>query len=145
MAVPGEELAARLRAARAYADLRQADLADLLGESLTTYKRMERDGRNLDSEDRLRAVARRCGIPEAFMLAGWGPLARPLSDAERRLVAVEDQLQRLLALEDAVGELRGLQAVEAARRIGEAGAAGPSAADPGPEGHRGPIREGGSL
>lgn len=64
------EAAARLRAARAFAGLSQADIADLLGVSTVTIKRMEKGTRPC-SLDELFAVADACGVPRVFMTDGF--------------------------------------------------------------------------
>lgn len=62
--------AARMRAARAFADLDQADFAKLLGVSVVTIKRMERGTRDI-SLDELYALADLCDVPRDFMQAGF--------------------------------------------------------------------------
>lgn len=62
--------AARMRAARAFADLDQAEFAKLLGVSVVTIKRMERGTREISLDD-LYALADRCAVPRDFMEAGF--------------------------------------------------------------------------
>jgi transcriptional regulator with XRE-family HTH domain len=62
--------AARIRAARAFADLDQAAFAKELGVSVVTIKRMERGARDT-SLDELHKLADLCGVPREFMAEGF--------------------------------------------------------------------------
>jgi transcriptional regulator with XRE-family HTH domain len=64
--------AARIRAARAYADLTQAELADGIGVTARTIKRRER-GYGRPRRGDLLAIAVVCGVPEAFLINGFDP------------------------------------------------------------------------
>jgi transcriptional regulator with XRE-family HTH domain len=62
--------AARIRAARAFAGLDQADFAKALGVSVVTVKRME-GGKRETSLDDLHLLADLCGVPREFMAEGF--------------------------------------------------------------------------
>lgn len=64
------ELAARFRAARAYADLTQLELAQALGIDVQTVKRREA-GKGDPKRAELIAIASITGVPETFMLDGF--------------------------------------------------------------------------
>lgn len=65
------ELAARIRAARAYAGRSQNYMAAQLGGmSVTTYKRLER-GTRLASLDEQTTIAEACEVPLAFLQQGF--------------------------------------------------------------------------
>jgi transcriptional regulator with XRE-family HTH domain len=64
--------AARIRAARAFAGLDQADFAKALGVSVVTVKRME-GGKRETSLDDLHLLADLCGVPREFMAEGFAP------------------------------------------------------------------------
>lgn len=100
------EAAARIRAVRNYAELTQNELAEKLGVSLATMKRIESGTRPI-STDELMAVGEACGAPAQFMLNGWDAITeRPMdrtplesirrfADIELRLSEVESQIRRL--------------------------------------------------
>jgi transcriptional regulator with XRE-family HTH domain len=62
--------AARIRAARAFAGLDQADFAKALGVSVVTVKRME-SGKRETSLDDLHLLADLCKVPREFMAEGF--------------------------------------------------------------------------
>jgi transcriptional regulator with XRE-family HTH domain len=79
--------AARLRAARAHAGIGQEEVAEYLGVSTGTVKRMENGkpngGRDISLEEMLR-VAELCDVPPAFMVQGFQAVAPvTLEDAHR--------------------------------------------------------------
>lgn len=85
------EAAARVRAARAYRDIKQTELAKRLGISLATLRRIENGDRPMSIED-LGNVAKALDIPVAFMLRGmdavsaepdYEAIAAKLADIER--------------------------------------------------------------
>jgi transcriptional regulator with XRE-family HTH domain len=88
------DITARIRAARAYANLSQPDLADAIGMSLPTFKRAELGKRPVSTEELL-TIARACNVPPSFLLDGW---AR--QRAERRRVAPGDVIARLDVIDD---------------------------------------------
>lgn len=102
---PEVQTAARLRAARAYADMSRADMAKALGLSETTVKRMEGGQRRLTSDD-LETIARVCGVPLAFLLEGFqrdrdaialqvAGHMREIEDAHERAHRALEELERL--------------------------------------------------
>lgn len=62
--------AARIRAARGYAGMTQPGLAEKLGLSLATIKRIESAARPLSIEELLR-IGAACHVPPDFMLHGF--------------------------------------------------------------------------
>lgn len=60
----------RLRAARAYANISQEELARQLGISVGTVKRRELGEAQLNNQA-LIATAQTCGVPLAFLVDGW--------------------------------------------------------------------------
>jgi transcriptional regulator with XRE-family HTH domain len=94
--------AARIRAARAYADLSQADFATELGVSVVTIKRMERGTRETSLDD-LHRLADLCKVPRRYMEDGWSAL----NDEASIVVDQLDELRRSLldALDARMGAL----------------------------------------
>lgn len=92
----GGEKAARIRAARGYAGLKQPELAKALGVSVETVSRLE-NGRTTIGSDTLERVGCVCQVPPAFMEAGFAPLERPISDMEARVYNLERRLDALSA------------------------------------------------
>lgn len=100
------EGAARIRAVRSYANLTQQQLADLIGVSLATMKRMESGARPI-STDELLLVGDAAQAPPEFMLHGYAAITEtptavmPLDCVQRfaeievRLSSVETTLRRL--------------------------------------------------
>jgi len=95
--------AARMRAARAFADLDQAEFAKKLGVSVVTIKRMERGSREISLDD-LHALADLCDVPREFMEAGFAGEKNNSADQMRALTAAfTDALDiRFDALTDAL-------------------------------------------
>jgi transcriptional regulator with XRE-family HTH domain len=88
--------AARIRAARNFADLSQPQLAERIGKTVATLKRMERGQRDTDPRE-LVAVADACGIPRRFMLEGFDaivdhPTADDMTALQKRLEAIERRI-----------------------------------------------------
>jgi transcriptional regulator with XRE-family HTH domain len=84
--------AARIRAARNFADLDQATFAEALGVSVATVKRYERGTRDV-SLDICYLLADMCGVPRAFMEHGFESTAPPATAdvvlrAQETIVAV---------------------------------------------------------
>lgn len=65
------DYAARIRAARAYKDITQKELAELLGTSEQSVKRRE-SGEQQPKRGDLLAIAAACEVPFAFMENGFG-------------------------------------------------------------------------
>ena len=78
-----DERAARARAARAYAKLDQKDVAELLGQSTVTVKRMEAGARDISLDD-LHAIAELCGVPQEFMDRGFESVPSELKRIHER-------------------------------------------------------------
>lgn len=80
---------ARIRAARAYADITQLQLADALGVDEQTIKRRESPNGNEPKKGERIAIATICGVPPEFLEHGWGALTAPLTlnDGQIRLLA----------------------------------------------------------
>lgn len=98
-----DELAARIRAARAYAGLGQKELAEKIGLSQQTQKRSEHaaDPFREPGEDELRKIAHVCGMPYEFFIWEWTAEPEPQT-TEARLRTLEErvfsqQLDALLA------------------------------------------------
>jgi transcriptional regulator with XRE-family HTH domain len=113
------QYAPRLRAARAYANLTQEELAEQLGVDSQTIKRRESGKQEPKKAERI-AVATITGVPLAFIENGWeGVTAQPDDERIRQAAA-----------------LLGPALIEAARAVGQAqgGAPGlPGALDRQPE------------
>jgi transcriptional regulator with XRE-family HTH domain len=92
------DVMARIRAARAYADLSQPELAERIGMSLPTYKRAELGRRPVSTEELL-TIARACEVPPQFLLTGWAA-----QRSERRRVNSEDVIGRLDMIDSRLDE-----------------------------------------
>lgn len=92
---PGGAVAARLRAARGYSGLKQPDLAEALGISVTTLSRMERVGDGASLE-RKQDVARVTGVPLDFLLHGFAMVEPEVDERLTELEAKYEQLNRRL-------------------------------------------------
>jgi len=110
--VTPETTAARVRAARAFADLEQRDLAEALELSVATIRRIERGGRTASAPELIH-IGEVCGVPREFMLHGFtlgAPLATPGSggldlDADMaRLNRRDDELERRIAVQESFME-----------------------------------------
>lgn len=66
----GPRQGARLRAARAAADLSREELAGAIGCSARTIRRLE-DGQRRVTPDERRRIAHACDAPEWFLEHGW--------------------------------------------------------------------------
>lgn len=86
-----EERAARARAARAYANLRQSDLADKLGKATVTVKRME-TGKQEISLDDLWQIADLCGVPHDFMTYGFESVPEELKRIHQRFDVLTERM-----------------------------------------------------
>lgn len=83
------EVARRVRAARGYAGLSQASLADQLGISKETMKRWEKGDTKL--ADRIDTIARVCHVKPAFFTADWDRLPELEADPS----TIEDEVDEL--------------------------------------------------
>lgn len=84
--------AARVRAARKYANLTQQQLADALGVNVQTVKRRELDPADdlaqAPKKGERRAIADICGVPVSFMEEGFGGESR--TEISQRLADLEE-------------------------------------------------------
>lgn len=94
----GGALAARVRAARGYADLKQPDLAKVLAMSVESYGRIE-SGRRSPNDRELDLIAATTKVPRPFLDSGFATQAT--TGLEQRLAALEAQVSRLLRAEAA--------------------------------------------
>ena len=101
-----DDLAARIRAARAYAGLTRQQLAEAIERPEITDRvlaRFEDPYGTAPKPEQLRSIANACGLPESFFTAEFQNLdaasERSISDA---LVALNDQLQ---VIEASLGDL----------------------------------------
>jgi transcriptional regulator with XRE-family HTH domain len=85
--------AARARAARAFADMSQAAVAEALGVSHITIKRMERGAKDI-SMDELWSIADACGVPRSFMDSGFETVPEELRSIHQRF----DRLEAILGI-----------------------------------------------
>src|SRR3954469_4335919 len=104
-------LAARVRAARAFADLTQSEVAQRLGVSNMTVKVMEKGGRDFAHED-LEAIADQCGVPLDFMLHGFHVVSEAGNGEVRVIIegtrqVAEEALARIDDRFDELGRLLG--------------------------------------
>lgn len=83
------DLAARVRAARGYADLTQPELADRLGLEKQSIVRTEGGSRDPKKAE-LIAIAHICGVPVEFMTGGFGQVTR--DELRDLLERIEDHL-----------------------------------------------------
>lgn len=86
------DYAARIRAARGWADLTQQQLADQLGVDVQTIKRRESGSQEPKKGERL-AIAAICKVPLSFMEEGFGEVTR--NELRDLLERVEGALSRL--------------------------------------------------
>jgi transcriptional regulator with XRE-family HTH domain len=84
-----DHFAARLRAARAFAGLSQEELAEALGDSVSTIARRETGKSPTKPGDRI-STATVCGVPPEFMEQGFGVIAQ--DEILERLARIEAAL-----------------------------------------------------
>lgn len=78
-----EERAKRARAARAYAGLHQSAIAEALGQSVISVKRLEAGNRDISMDD-LWTIADLCGVPREFMTDGFESVPQELKRIHER-------------------------------------------------------------
>jgi transcriptional regulator with XRE-family HTH domain len=130
-----EEVGRRIRAARAYADIKQPDLARELGVSRDTLYRLEKGGRQLrpleDEGALLARIAEICGLPDVFFTGNFhsmlSPRAEPLADQDSVEANFMEALRGLLS---DVEWLKGEADPDLARRWREREAARAAARQP---------------
>lgn len=113
--------AARVRAARAHADLDQTALGEALGKSVYTVKRLERGLRDV-SDDELEVIARVTDVPVGFLIAGFGEAKYAQDPAEPLTIGVAEQFFRetVAALNARIDELEQLVRTREPEEIADA-------------------------
>jgi transcriptional regulator with XRE-family HTH domain len=112
---PGDpQVAARVRAARAFAGLEQAEVAQALEVSVGTYKRIEQGARPASKPERTR-IAALCGVPIGFMESGFDHLLIASDDLLARRVLEEIRALRTELLDQLPTSKRLMNAAAAAR------------------------------
>jgi transcriptional regulator with XRE-family HTH domain len=89
----GAIYAARIRAARGYANLTQQQLADALGVDVQTVKRRESPAGSDPKKGERLAIAAACGVPPDFMEGGFPTVLS--TEAQDRLGALLQEIQQL--------------------------------------------------
>jgi transcriptional regulator with XRE-family HTH domain len=89
----GAIYAARIRAARGYANLTQQQLADALGVDVQTVKRRESPAGSDPKKGERLAIAAACSVPPDFMEGGFPPVLS--TEAQDRLGALLREVQQL--------------------------------------------------
>jgi len=118
-----EERAARARAARAYAGLRQPAIAEALGVSNVTVKRMESAAKDI-TIDELHVIADACGVPREFMDAGFASVPAELRAIHARFDALANVLGRTVAQAVSSEAMRIIEGENAGDNNGQEAAAG---------------------
>lgn len=136
-----DETIARIRAARGYANLSQPGLAEALGLSVQTVKRMESGERPVRSVE-LRQIGEVCRVPREFMEGGWSAITaihHGSNNLSERMQSLSEELhERMERLEQELSHAllqRAADEVERAAAPPGTGATGmpaPSQVDPGP-------------
>lgn len=107
--------AARIRAARGYADITQQQLADRMGVDVQWVKRREKNsGGQNPKPGELIAIAAICEVPEQFMTSGFGEPSR--SELVEILDEISERLELLSPSDEALERELGDAADEADRR-----------------------------
>jgi transcriptional regulator with XRE-family HTH domain len=118
----GDHHSARIRAARAFADLDRIELGKRIGFSKETVSRLESGERGADDPVLLGKIAAACGVPAEFMALGFAPLERPLTDVEQRLYELEQETHKLGDPRRLYALMRGIEAnPQLAREVFEEG------------------------
>lgn len=102
-----EQVARRVRAARAYAGMKVPELAKAMGYSVRNWSRVENgddDGRPLDRDQRT-LVAELCGVPLAFIEHGFEVLAE--AEIALRMQELQDDVAALLRTREERGPAEG--------------------------------------
>jgi transcriptional regulator with XRE-family HTH domain len=94
--VQADDVARRVRAARAYAGLSVRELADAIGIGLQTIKRIEAGSRAPRTME-VWAIAEVCGLPREWFEVDFDDLARHAAAAGELLARVDARLARLEA------------------------------------------------
>ena len=99
----GDRIAARIRAAAAYADLNRGQLGEALGYSVETVSALFAGQKATDIELR-RKIAATCGVPAEFMEYGFDRIADPIPEPERRVRELLEQVQQDVVTGQAIGQ-----------------------------------------
>lgn len=103
-----EQVAQRVRAARAYAGMKAPELAQAMGYSERNWSRVENgddEGRPLDSDQRA-LVAELCNVPRAFMELGFEGLGE--AELVLRMQELQADVARHLRTREEPGPIAGL-------------------------------------
>lgn len=99
-----EDIGARVRAARSYADLSQQGLADAIGVERRIVGYIEgNETRHELTVPEARRIAEACGVPVDFLLHGWGAngssgaLAERVAALETRVSSADEDREDLAA------------------------------------------------
>jgi transcriptional regulator with XRE-family HTH domain len=87
-----EERAARIRAARAYAKVTQDAIAEALGQSTISVKRMEKAEKDISVDD-LWTIADLCGVPREFMTDGFQSVPEELRRIHERFDVLTQRIR----------------------------------------------------
>lgn len=146
-----EEIGRRIRAARAYADIKQPKLASQLGVSRDTLYRLEKGGRQMrpleDESALLARIADLCGLPLGFFTEDYqqleeirggrlvtgtmelvdarDPVSLGLEPVQEAIVVVHEFLERV----SAIGGLEAALKLDAERRAAAAASSPPPAGE----------------
>lgn len=111
-----DDLAARVRAARGFADLSQSDLAERLGLEKQSVVRTEAGKRDPKLAEQI-AIAHVCGVPVAFMVGGFEGLTASSNEmAEEAHLDVRHLDEGLQTLQGKIDSLIVATAPERLRR-----------------------------
>lgn len=94
-----EGITARIRAARAHANLSQPELAERIGMSLPTYKRAELGKRPVSTPELIR-IAAACDVPPHYVITPWSesePMRRHANpeDVPAQLALINERLDAI--------------------------------------------------
>lgn len=92
----GDERAAILRAAAAYADLGRLDIGRIIGQSKESVSRIFAGTKTLTDEE-ARVFVEACGLPPRFAEVGFAPLREPITELEADFYEWRDQAETRLA------------------------------------------------
>lgn len=96
MSPRGDQFAARVRAARAYADLNRIQLGELIGFSKETISRIESGDRPVSGDPvLLLKIADACSVPASFLERGFETDGTYGDDMEERMRALERRVADL--------------------------------------------------
>lgn len=126
----GGDYAARVRAARCYADMSKTDFGQELGVSSRQVGRFEA-GERIPDPGMREKIADLCEVPRLFMEMGFLPMEQPLSAAEQRILEAEDSLARQITALQVADAATKTELQRLARAIEALGKGNPPAERPG--------------